>query len=225
MTDPITFTAIDGSTVTPRTRADLMQHPAFADLETDTEGNPCVWENVYTCECRPIKSTIWVSNWSCQCDEDCGLCGKSYAPSHSEWLPDCTAWTEDGSPTDEAYRLWERLPEKGDKEGEAVYCAMLTEHMQAFAKLEPLKIEGVDLNDMGTKAESLVATKMKPEKRYSVIITREITESCVIEVDAVNPRHAGNKALDWLQGCENPEWRVDEASADSEPYVRRVSEA
>ncbi len=96
-----TFIAIDGSTVTPITRADLKQHPAFSDLETDTSGNPCVWENHYD-----SGAATWTDTWSCQCDDDDG-----YEPYDSLWLARCTAWHEDGSPADEAYRLWEALPE------------------------------------------------------------------------------------------------------------------
>jgi hypothetical protein len=97
---PLTFTAVDGSTVTPTTRADLMKHPAFADLQVDSDGNPCVWQNRYD-----SGAHIWESAWSCQCDDD------GYEPFESDWLPTCTGWHEDGSPNDAAYWLWEALPE------------------------------------------------------------------------------------------------------------------
>lgn len=73
-----------------KTRADLMTHPAFAGLETDSSGNPCVWDNFYEDE----KLGSWVSAWSCQCDDD------GVEPYDSVWIP-----------PEEFYELWERLPE------------------------------------------------------------------------------------------------------------------
>jgi hypothetical protein len=91
----LTFTAIDGSTVTPTTRADLMKHPAFADLAVDSDGNPCVWENHYTSGRRS-----WQTEWSCMCDDD------GWVPYSQLWIgPDLL-----GGPL---YRLWESLPEAG----------------------------------------------------------------------------------------------------------------
>lgn len=100
------FIAIDGSTVTFKTRAGLMMHPAFANLRTDGDGNPCVWENHYT-----DGTHNWSSPWSCQCEEE------GIEPHTSDWLPTCTSWHEDGSPNDAAYHLWETLPEAGTIEG------------------------------------------------------------------------------------------------------------
>lgn len=108
------FTSIFGSIVTPKTRAELAGHPAFAHLRTDGDGNPCVWENHYT-----DGYHHWSFAWSCQCDDD------GIEPHTSDWLPTCAEWNEDGSPGDDAYRLWQSLPEKGDKAGEDAYAAML----------------------------------------------------------------------------------------------------
>lgn len=114
-----TFTAVDGSTVTPITRADLMTHPAFADLGQDTDGNPCVWENCYADE----SGAYWSSNWSCQCDDD------GFEPYASNWLPHCAQYNEDGTPDDDAYRLWESLPEAGSPEAQkAANDAAMAEH-------------------------------------------------------------------------------------------------
>lgn len=113
MTDIIAkyyFIALDNCYTLPRTRADLMQHPAFAGLETDTQGNPCVWLNEYADE----AGNVWDSYWSCQCDDD------GVSPYASHWSATCAP-----NQSDQAYRLWERLPEKGDKEGEAAYLAEL----------------------------------------------------------------------------------------------------
>lgn len=84
------------------TRVDLMQHPDFADLGTDGDGNPRVWENEYYCgDCGPDQS-IWSSEWSCQCDDECSSCGNSVGVTNSIWI----------GPDDEALRaLWESLPE------------------------------------------------------------------------------------------------------------------
>lgn len=91
-------------TLTYKTRADLMTHPAFAGLETDTSGNPCVWHNEYADE----EGNQWQNNWSCQCDDE------GVEPHASNWNPICDKWHEDGSPADEAYLLWESLPEVGE---------------------------------------------------------------------------------------------------------------
>jgi hypothetical protein len=82
------------------TRADLMRHPAFADLESDSCGNPCVWDNHYHC---PDCGECWSSPWSCKCDEDCPNCDAATQPEKSDWL----------GPANDAQRmLWEALPEK-----------------------------------------------------------------------------------------------------------------
>lgn len=121
----IFFTAIDGSTVTPRTRADLMQHPAFADLGTDTDGNPCVWMNEYSCQSCTSEQIDWTDDWSCGCDDDCPKCGKSHSPNDQTWLPNCDIFGPEKL-------LWQSLPEKGDKAGEDAYAAMLAS--KEFAK-------------------------------------------------------------------------------------------
>lgn len=99
-----TFIAVDGSTVTPITRADLMQHPAFAGLDTDNEGNPCVWQNGYTCQTCTSEQIDWTDDWSCSCDDDCPNCGKSHSPHDQQWLADSEVHGD-------AYCLWESLPE------------------------------------------------------------------------------------------------------------------
>ena len=125
-TDPmITFTAVDGSTVTPRTRADLMKHPAFAGLNTDTEGNPCVWLNEYTC----ADHGSWNDDWSCECDDQCPICEADHSPNNGTWLPMCLITHDDGSPADAAYMLWESLPEAGSPEADkAANDALMADH-------------------------------------------------------------------------------------------------
>lgn len=95
-----TYTAIDGLTVTPKTRADLMQHPEFANLGADTSGNPCVWRNTYH------HCISWSDDWSCQADDECPECGSSCSPRASLWLVRSTF-----NSVDATTRLWASLPE------------------------------------------------------------------------------------------------------------------
>lgn len=93
-----------------KTRADLLrfEHPAFSHLGADTSGNPCVWENFYRCDHMgdtDDEPESWQSEWSCQCDDDCPVCGRSCEPDESVWLVSI-----DNS---EAKALWEGLPEAG----------------------------------------------------------------------------------------------------------------
>lgn len=93
-------------------RSDLMRHTAFADLETDCYGNPCVWRNEYQC-CDGHAMVVWSSDWSCQCDDECPICGSDVSPIGADWLPKCETWTAEGVPDDAAYHLWSGLPEDG----------------------------------------------------------------------------------------------------------------
>lgn len=61
--------------------------------------------------------------------------------------------------------------------------------------------------------------------KFKVIITRDITESTVIEVEADSPENAEEAALDTLLQQENTEWEIDDGSwNNSETYVTDVSE-
>lgn len=91
-------------------RSDLLRHPAFANLGKDYYGNPLVWRNEYQCADRHDLE-VWSTDWSCQCDDECPVCGASVSPIGADWLPACAHWTEDGKPDDHAYRLWLQLPE------------------------------------------------------------------------------------------------------------------
>jgi hypothetical protein len=89
-----------------KTRADLMERPAWKELfiGTDTSGNPCVWVNHYECSnCSDEEDeSHWTDRWSCQCDDDCPACGHSMSAHVSNWI----------GPTDELEKqLWEMLPE------------------------------------------------------------------------------------------------------------------
>lgn len=85
------------------TRADLARFDTWKSLATDTSGNPCVWLNHYRCECDPA-GTFWEDEWSCQCDDECPVCGHDLSPHHSEWI---------GPPSPLATAFWDALPEKG----------------------------------------------------------------------------------------------------------------
>ena len=62
--------------------------------------------------------------------------------------------------------------------------------------------------------------------RYSVIITRDITESTTVVVSAAGVRDAEEKALKALSLQEDTQWEVDDGSWNSaDPYVTDVSEA
>ncbi len=90
------------SQIVYRTRADLRSHPAFANLSTDTSGNPCVFCVQYHCECG--GGTSWSSEWSCVCDDECPVCG--YAIEGAE------EWIGPSDPVAQA--LWEGLPDAGE---------------------------------------------------------------------------------------------------------------
>jgi hypothetical protein len=86
-----------------KTRADLFRMPEFANLDGDTRGNPCVWRNEYTCD--ECQADAWDNEWSCQCDDECPVCGADCSPSNSVWI----------GPNDAKLRdLWENLPEEGE---------------------------------------------------------------------------------------------------------------
>ncbi len=61
-------------------------------------------------------------------------------------------------------------------------------------------------------------------RQYAVIITRDITESCVAHVDAATPDEARAAAMEWLSKREDPEWAVDDAPANSDPYITDCTE-
>ncbi len=80
--------------------------------------------------------------------------------------------------------------------------------------------------DHATKKALQNATpKIKPLKKYSVIITRDITESTFVEVSATDPEQAENKALEKLSDTTDARWEVDDGSWDnSQAYVTDVDE-
>lgn len=85
-----------------RTRADLTGLPGFNRLAVDTSGNPCVWRNLYSCQCPDGPQCDWEMEWSCQCDDECPACGADCAPYGSIWL---------GPDTADQWNRWRTLPE------------------------------------------------------------------------------------------------------------------
>ncbi len=85
-----------------KTRADLVTLAGWAHLEVDSSGNPCVWNNLYRCDCEGAGE--WESAWSCQCDDECPECRTAVSPYESLWL---------GPSEPAACLLWAELPEAG----------------------------------------------------------------------------------------------------------------
>ena len=60
--------------------------------------------------------------------------------------------------------------------------------------------------------------------RYTVIITRDITESTVVTVQADSPDEAGEAAMDKLYEQEWVDWEVDDGSwNNSDEYITDIS--
>ena len=61
--------------------------------------------------------------------------------------------------------------------------------------------------------------------RYNVIITRDVTESTVVEVEAEMPEQAEVTALTKLLNSADTEWELDEGSWNkADAYVTGVDE-
>ena len=58
---------------------------------------------------------------------------------------------------------------------------------------------------------------------YVVLITRDVTESTAVKVEAATPEEAENLAFEKLSNSTDTEWRVDDGSWNhSEVYVTAV---
>ncbi len=58
---------------------------------------------------------------------------------------------------------------------------------------------------------------------YTVITTRDITESTVIEVQAETPEQAEDRAFEKLWASDDTEWRLDDGSWNQgDAYVTAV---
>lgn len=61
--------------------------------------------------------------------------------------------------------------------------------------------------------------------RYSVIITRDVTESTIVEVEAETPAQAETAAFEKMHESTDTEWELDEGSWNKgDAYVTGVDE-
>ena len=61
--------------------------------------------------------------------------------------------------------------------------------------------------------------------KYKVIITRDLTESTVVTVEAANPDDAHDAALKKLRGQMDTKWEIDDGSwNNSDEYITDISE-
>ena len=62
--------------------------------------------------------------------------------------------------------------------------------------------------------------------RFTVIVTRDTTESVIVEIEAENADEASEKAIDYSYNNPNIEWEQDDTpNASSDHYVTNVEEA
>jgi len=60
--------------------------------------------------------------------------------------------------------------------------------------------------------------------KYTILLTRDITESCVVEVEADNMTAASYAAMDLVHGSSH-EWTVDDDSCGIYPaYITDITE-
>ena len=60
--------------------------------------------------------------------------------------------------------------------------------------------------------------------KYTIIVTRDITESCVVKIEADNIEAASDAAIDLVHGSSH-EWTVDDGSCGTSPaYITDISE-
>ena len=60
--------------------------------------------------------------------------------------------------------------------------------------------------------------------KYRVILTRDITESTVIEIEAKNQEAACDGAYDVLYNMSDSVWEIDDGCETDPPYVTGVEE-
>jgi hypothetical protein len=68
------------------------------------------------------------------------------------------------------------------------------------------------------------AEAAKEKRMWRVTLTRDITESCVMEVEADTEDEAESEALAALAYDENPGWEVDDGSAFEAAYATETEE-
>ena len=161
-----------------KTRTDLMAIEGFDTLAKDTSGNPCVWENFYSCE--PCLNS-WTDTWSCQCDDECPDCGRSHEPISSTWI----------GPSDSTLRaLWEALPEAGSGESSPLYGRARRPSF-TIAELATLLVElgpESEPNPLYLKIKKILEEELNPAHREMVDAYRGAVEprdgQCEMDCDA-----------------------------------------
>lgn len=165
-----------------KTRCDLMQLPEFADLDTDSDGNPCVWENHYSCRDCTSEQIDWSSNWSCQCNDECPHCGNEIELCDSVWI----------GPTDDVLRsLWESLPEgEGQGWGGSTLPApdpLREAYEDTAAQME---VDGIAREEERQKLrEQLDGDQWSPEERQKRLNQRlrELVSPLHIKTEGIDP--------------------------------------
>ncbi len=80
---------------------------------------------------------------------------------------------------------------------------------------------GIDQAAEGALRDATPETR--PIQKFSVIVTRDITESAVVEIDAENPEQAKEEALIKVWNSEDVTWENDDVAwTNSKPYVTGV---
>lgn len=160
-----------------KSRADLTTVPGFADLDLDTSGNPCVWENHYDCS---ACLNSWSDTWSCQCNDKCSECGAEIEPESSTWI---------GPESEVLKALWEALPEAGSQDTSPVVDSA---RRPSLTLLEITTLYGLMLkddrlkdSDLAGKFAKLIQEELNPARRELVAAYHAAanTEDGVIEID------------------------------------------
>lgn len=59
-------------------RSDLMKLNEFSNFQTDSSGQPCIFENHYKCE---VCDESWENEWSSACNDRCPCCNTETEPN------------------------------------------------------------------------------------------------------------------------------------------------
>ena len=163
-----------------KSRADLTTVPGFADLDVDTDGNPIVWENHYTCQGCSSEQVDWSDTWSCQCNDRCPGCDTVIEPHESTWI---------GPESEVLKALWEALAEVGSQEASPLKDRA---RRPSLTLLEIAAIYGLMLQDdrlkdseLAGKFAKLIQEELNPARRELVAAyhAAAVTEDGVIEID------------------------------------------
>lgn len=65
---------------------------------------------------------------------------------------------------------------------------------------------------------------VSPNRRYSVIVTRDMTESTVVEIEATDQAEAQEKAKQFARDNANLTWEPDDNGNPGDPYTNGAEE-